>query len=743
VATGEGTLNGEGVLEARSASPFNDGIARGWFDIEWSAEVTAADAQTIAEAAEFTFFSVPVRPELSAEQVAPKDPKAPLSIAIEGNTTGPDNKPVPDISIAIDLYRVSTKTVKEQISPNIFRYRNSTSFEKRESLKGRTPFKQLVTVPDPGQYLATIRDTSNAAVPVVARRIYVAGAGTAEFPVEDEESITITHARENANDDAGKAYLPGETAVLSVQAPFSGVAWVSIEAEDIIDTLVVALDGNSGRVEIPIKPQYAPNAYVSVYLLSPGGNDRLPAERFGSVELTVRRPDQELLVLPVLTSKQVRPKDPVAGFIQVSSEGRPVKDADLTVYAVDESILDAGSWHEPQLRETMYPQRAWRVSTHRGLERLSLAVDTATLHQKGFIIGAGEFKAAMEAEIKDLRTNFPPLAFWETRLRSDKDGKVPFSFPAPDALTKYRIVALAHTKQSQFGTGSDWVEISKPVQIEPALPRFLRSGDEVELRAVVRQKTQDTLPITVRCTTNLTLDGGASQTLTVQRNHPAVFRFRAKVGDPAMARIQFSTEAGPGDAVELMLPVHPPSLLRKETAFGKVTDVKGKIPKDWTAATGTADMMISTSPWLPKLSGIPLLLEYPHGCLEQITSRVLAYTALGDLIAYIPQPAEQSAAYRKRIEAGIQQMDAAITDDGYLAYWPGSEAAGLPTVAGLWAVKNAKAQGFIVPERLANGLAESVQAIASGEDQRHLQPFIRAYALMVLAEGGDTNAWVR
>lgn len=743
VATGEGVLDGKGVLEVRSTPPFNDGIARGWYDIEWTAEITAPDAQTITEGAEFSFFSVPTQPQLTLEQVVSTDPKAPFVISIEADAYGPDGKAVPNVELSVDIYLVSTKTVKEQISENVFRFRNSTTFEKHEGFTARTPYKQNTKVPNTGAYLVTVRDAKNAAAPVVANRVYVAGEGDAEFPIVDEQSIGITHPRENAPDDAGKAYLPGETAVLSVQAPFAGIAWVSIEAKDIIDTFVVPLDGNAGRIEVPIKPEYAPNAFAAVYLLSPGGDNRLPAERFGSVELEVRRPDQELLVLPVLSSKQVRPKDQIAGFIQVSSEGRPIHDADLTVYAVDESILDAGDWHEPQLRQAMHPHRAWQVSTHLGLERLSLAVDAGKLYQKGFIIGAGEYKAAsMEAPIKDLRTNFPPLAYWKAGLRSDKEGKVPFSFPAPDALTKYRVIALAQTKQSQFGTGSDWVEISKPVQIEPALPRFLRSGDEVELRAIVRQKTQDALPVTVQCTTNLDLDSTPSQTQTVQRNVPAIFRFRAKVGDPAMARIQFSTDAGPGDAVELTLPVHPPTLLRKETVFGKLADMQGKVPKEWNAATGKAAMSVSTSPWLPKLSGIPMLLEYPHGCLEQITSRVLAYTALGDLINYLPQAAEQSAAYRKRIEAGIERMASSLTDDGYLPYWPGGEAAGLPTVAGFWAARSAKLQGFDVSDRLLDGLGEAVNAIATNEKQlQHEESdYVRAFALMVLAERGDAAA---
>ena len=37
-----------------------------------------------------------------------------------------------------------------------------------------------------------------------------------------------------------------------------------------------------------MKKEYAPNAWVGVYLLKCGGEDQLPAERFGSAEIKVQ-----------------------------------------------------------------------------------------------------------------------------------------------------------------------------------------------------------------------------------------------------------------------------------------------------------------------------------------------------------------------------------------------------------------------------------------------------------------------
>ena len=94
------------------------------------------------------------------------------------------------------------------------------------------------------------------------------------------------------------------------------------------------------------------------------------------------------------------------------------------------------------------------------------------------------------------------------------------------------VIALAQTKDGQFGTGSDGVELSKPVQLEPALPRFVRVGDEVELRVIVRQKMADDLAVKVHCTTELRLSGEDTQEQRVRRGVPTVYRrFHAKVGE--------------------------------------------------------------------------------------------------------------------------------------------------------------------------------------------------------------------
>lgn len=721
---GKGTLDNDGSLVIETSAPFTDGVPRGWYQIRWEAEITGVDGQTVVESAEHPLFAIPYQLKVSARHPTSAKDKA---IPFTADAIAPDQQPVQEIPVTVDLYRVSTKSVREQISPFIYRYRNTTLYEKEQSFAGRTPFSGTATAAQSGEYLVISRlATSDSTVPLASWTVYISGEA-GEYPQHHAQEIGVTSDRPEVT--------AGETVGITLQTPFTGVAWICVEAEGVLDSFFVQVQGNTSRFDLPVKKTYAPNVVVSAYLLHPGGDASLPAERYGYTMLKVLRPDLALNVTPHFTSQQVQPRSTISGEIAITSNGQPVANADLTLYAVDESILDAGDWHEPPLRDELYPTRPWRVATYPGLLQLALGVSDASLHQKGFIIGGSDFKGGPFANIKELRTQFPPRALWQTGLRSDREGKVPFSFAAPDALTRYRLIALAQTKQHQFGTGSDWVEISKPLQIEPALPRFLRVGDEVELRAVLRQKAADSLPITLRCEAagGLSFLTPQTQTVTAAKDLPQVVRFRAKVGETEQITLRFFTQnndpAAPSDAVELTLPVHPPTLLQKEAISGKPDELA--IPARWGDAKGHLDYLLSTSPWLPKLNAIPQLLEYPHGCMEQISSRVLTYTELASLLDTLPASQEKSAAYRLRIEAGLKSMTESLTPEGHLPYWPGGTASPLPTIAGYWAARSAQTQKFNVPPRLIDSLSRATKAIALGKTDG--QPFARAFALMVLS----------
>src|SRR5438046_10280940 len=96
------------------------------------------------------------------------------------------------------------------------------------------------------------------------------------------------------------------------------------------------------------------------------------------------------------------------------------------------------------------------------------------------------------SNVQNVRKEFRTLAFWQVSLKTGADGKARFEFTAPDNLTTYRIVAVGQTKANQFGgDATQTVKITKPLLIDPALPRPQRDGDGVELPAVARENFAD------------------------------------------------------------------------------------------------------------------------------------------------------------------------------------------------------------------------------------------------------------
>jgi uncharacterized protein YfaS (alpha-2-macroglobulin family) len=113
-----------------------------------------------------------------------------------------------------------------------------------------------------------------------------------------------------------------------------------------------------------------------------------------------------------------------------------------------------------------------------------------SLTEKGLSSAAARKKGS---NVTNVRKEFKTLAFWQGSLKTGKDGKAEFSFTAPDNLTTYRLVAVGKRRRiGRFGGDANaTAKVSNRCLSNAALPRFLRDGDEVELRAVVQQNFVD------------------------------------------------------------------------------------------------------------------------------------------------------------------------------------------------------------------------------------------------------------
>ena len=730
--SGEAALDGAGHATLRCDAPFKDPGNRAHCSVIWKVDVTGPDGQTVTGG--------------TTQGVA----MAPVLLGVKRGDTGggeieflwnakEEFAEAPG-AVNVQLFRVQTKSVKERLAPDVYRYRNFDQYEVVEQRERVTEDSIKFRPGKPGRYVALISPVAGAPGFAVSEQAYLEGDEESEVPVESDTTATVFSVK--GREDA-KPWMVGERAVLNVLSPTGGVAWVSVETDRILDTFTAPVQGNTSRIEIPVKPEYEPNVFVSVYVLRPGGSDQLAGEMFGYDQLTVQSPGRTLDVSVNTTRAEYEPREKISGEVSVTAAGRPVAGADVAIYAVDDSILTLGGWKLPQMLADFFPARSFAIVTYSALKAYVDKIAPSWLTMKGFV--SGDAGAEEFGNVTFTRKEFKPLILWRPSVRTDAKGVAKFECEAPDNLTRFRVIAVAQTKKNQFGSGDATFAVTKKLLIEPALPRFLRDGDEVELRAVARQNLSQSEKLLVRCAAggSLELTGNSRQEISANRDTPAVvhFKARAKSTGPASVKFEVVSSSQLADAVEVTLPVAEPVILKKESISGPLAGTmfsgKSTMPAAWKQGRGTFSLAISTTPWLNKLMGLPFLLEYPHGCFEQKASRLLGYTFLGGLLEYLPDSQARKAAYQHVVEETLREFETGLLADGRLSYWPGgTQPNDFVTIQTAWCVNQAEEAGFDVPERLASELPDALAKMAAGKTSG-LSPTLRAFALFVLSTSGQ------
>ncbi len=82
-----------------------------------------------------------------------------------------------------------------------------------------------------------------------------------------------------------------------------------------------------------------------------------------------------------------------------------------------------------------------------------------------------------------VRQNLNETAFFYPNLMTDQEGNVTFEFTSPEALTQWKLMFLAHTKDARAAVLEKEVVTQKEFSVTPNYPRFLREGDELNLQS--------------------------------------------------------------------------------------------------------------------------------------------------------------------------------------------------------------------------------------------------------------------
>ena len=393
--------------------------------------------------------------------------------------------------------------------------------------------------------------------------VWVSGYGYAPWRMRNDDSIDLI-----ADADS---YEVGDVAEILVPAPFAGAtALVTIERGSVLSHEVHHFETNSEVLSIPILDKHLPNIYVSVVLYRPPtGDDTVPRYHIGYIELPVSTAPRQLDVRIEPDRERASPGETVRYEVTVTDWlGRGVE-GDVSVAIVDEAVLSLADEVGPDGLRAFWFQRWLGVAT---ASSLSTSIDR--VNDVINVPEEADGKGGGDSGIR-LRTDFRNTALWIGQLKTDANGKASFELRLPDNATTWRAQARAVSGTTQVGEGTSELLVTQPLVVRPALPRFLRVGDEVTLRALVHNGTTSARSVTAAVEADgIDLDASTLRTARIESDRSVVFEWPARATEQGEAKVRFRAVAaggGIGDAVEITLPVHL-NATAETTATGGVID---------------------------------------------------------------------------------------------------------------------------------------------------------------------------
>jgi uncharacterized protein YfaS (alpha-2-macroglobulin family) len=258
-----------------------------------------------------------------------------------------------------------------------------------------------------------------------------------------------------------------------------------------------------------------------------------------------------------------------------------------------------------------------------------------------------------------IRKNFNETAFFFPDLTTDADGNISFSVTMPEALTQWKLMTLAHTKDLQSGYTAKTLVTQKPLMVQPNAPRFMREGDKMEFSAKIVNLSDSALKGTAMlelldAATNQPVDRlfknvAPVQNFTTAARQSTVVKYAIEIPINFNSALTYRIVAKANDfsdGEEMSLPVLTNRTLVTESI---PLNLRNTTTKDFkfekllnsgnskTISNHALTVEYTSNPAWYAVQALPYLMEYPYECAEQTFNRYYANTLAAHVSNAVPK----------------------------------------------------------------------------------------------------------
>lgn len=464
---------------------------------------------------------------------------------------------------------------------------------------------------------------------------------------------------------------------LEIQSPFAGKLILIGEREKVLFNQTISVDKNKKIITIPIKKEYLPNFYISAIAIKPvqKGGRHDPIYATGLVNVNVKDPahtPKMKLTLPA----QVSPNGELTVDINVDDTNQ--SEMFFTVAAVDVGILDLTKFKTPKMQGFFNEKRKLEVQ-HLSMYSLVMPYLPDYKHLIDPSGGAPSRSLIKKKRVNpDSQQRIKSVALWSGLQKLDKQGKATVKLKIPDFDGKLRVMVVAYGDQ-RFVSKQQNVVIRDKLVMKPTLPRFMSTGDNFTIPVKLFNGTgvAGDAKVSILVSEHIKLQGQSSRSVYLSEDGEADVSFSATVRhELGVAEVKLVVEgAGEVTRKTIKIPVRTPGTLITKGGNGDVAEATPrsiKMPTGFIEGSQKYALKI-TSDRLTKFQGsLSYLLRYPHGCLEQTTSKVFPLLYYADIAASSGDHFVSEKTPRYFVREGIKKIERMQLEDGRFSYWEGT-----------------------------------------------------------------------
>lgn len=475
-------------------------------------------------------------------------------------------------------------------------------------------------------------------------------------------------------------YGTSDNAKLLVVSPIADIPMLlTIEGTKIYSSKIIRLNENSSLINVPIKNEYLPNAFITVDFIYENRHysntiklDIPPLEKFLDIEIN---PEQEIFSPDSKGEVKILVKD---------STGKPVKNSEISVSVVDEAIYAISEELSVDIRKFFYHFRRNNVMTwtSSGFRFYGYAYNVRRELAAQFYkdaTGIASFKGGDDKEEEE-RKDFKDAILWLPAIKTDNNGEAVIKIDFPSNITSWRITAVVMDGENRFGVSKKNVITKKDIFTKISHPKTLGEYDQGQIYININNNSFNRKKLTIKRSLSNLLGDSSDIEIEIPGYESYILEQKIKSNKPGRASFEIQVLEGEKahDHITKDIEVNNHSLEKSITIIKKLTkndnEIELKKPIDLNGNGSELSLSFINSYAGHINDSLKYLAMYPHGCVEQTTNKFIPNLAIVDAFKKANLPLSgMEETVQKNIDTGVNRLSGYQNEDGSFGWWRDSD----------------------------------------------------------------------